>query len=350
MRYFVVSDVHGHGSILKSSLKASGFKPGDPNHCLVLCGDCFDRGTENKEVYNFLKGISNKIIIRGNHEEMLMNAIKRGYINSVDVYNGTDITIEDFFGLDSIDKRGGLHISNSLRKRIMGYLSQTVDYYETVNYVFVHGWIPQRNMLTHTWRHATASAWSDARWISWTDIYKKYGVQNKTIVCGHRAAQFASMIDRTRDPDDCSPYIGEHFIAIDSNTVGSRHINVLVIDDEPLKSDTHSMTLKREFFDKIASGSKTIELRLFDEKRKRIKNGDIICFTPDDSSGDAIKVKVLGTYVYPTFEALVVDFEARAMGFANKKAGYISEYMKDVYGKKAIQKNGVVAIKVQLLK
>ena len=42
---------------------------------------------------------------------------------------------------------------------------------------------------------------------------------------------------------------------------------------------THYMKLNPEPFDKIASGKKTIELRLYDEKRKTVLPGDEIIFT-----------------------------------------------------------------------
>lgn len=209
MKFFVVSDVHGHLSILKASLTNSGFDPNSLEHLLIICGDCFDRGTENKELYEYLNTISNKIIIRGNHEEMLMNAIKRGYINVADMYNGTETTIENLLVSDSIDSRGRINISDYRRKRILDYLSQTVDYYETQNYVFVHGWIPEINKLSGDWRKAPLSEWSDARWESWMELYDKYGVICKTIVCGHRAAKYASMIDNSRDANDCSSYYGK---------------------------------------------------------------------------------------------------------------------------------------------
>ena len=40
----------------------------------------------------------------------------------------------------------------------------------------------------------------------------------------------------------------------------------------------HCMKLNRDPFEKIKSGSKTIEMRLFDEKRQRISVGDFIEF------------------------------------------------------------------------
>lgn len=230
-KIFAVSDIHGHASIFKKALINSGFDQNNPEHLLIICGDCFDRGSENKELFEYLNGISNKVIIRGNHEEMLMNAIKRGYINYVDVYNGTEITIENLFGFNSIDKAGKISITDAQRKQIVDYLSQTVDCFETQNYVFVHGWIPQ----IEDWRSASNEEWRDARWMGWTEMHDKCMVKGKTIVCGHRASQYARAIDKTRTGNDYSPYYGGHFIAIDSNTVISKTVNVLVIEDEVLK-------------------------------------------------------------------------------------------------------------------
>lgn len=42
---------------------------------------------------------------------------------------------------------------------------------------------------------------------------------------------------------------------------------------------THCMKLNAEPFEKIERGEKAIELRLFDEKRRAVKTGDIIEFS-----------------------------------------------------------------------
>ncbi len=62
----------------------------------------------------------------------------------------------------------------------------------------------------------------------------------------------------------------------------------------------HHMSLASEPFEQIASGSKTIELRLYDEKRQKIKTGDLIEFT-DLSDHRQIIVKVSELYVYNRF-------------------------------------------------
>ena len=47
---------------------------------------------------------------------------------------------------------------------------------------------------------------------------------------------------------------------------------------------THNMKLNDAPFETIKNGKKTIELRLYDEKRRKIKIGDTICFKEDQLS------------------------------------------------------------------
>ena len=41
----------------------------------------------------------------------------------------------------------------------------------------------------------------------------------------------------------------------------------------------HRMKLNKDPFDRVRSGRKKIEIRLFDEKRQNLNIGDIICFS-----------------------------------------------------------------------
>ena len=68
---YAVSDVHGYCTELEDALFEAGFLINDDRHLLVVCGDCFDRGSESKEVFDFLNSVQNKVIVRGNHEDML---------------------------------------------------------------------------------------------------------------------------------------------------------------------------------------------------------------------------------------------------------------------------------------
>ena len=52
----------------------------------------------------------------------------------------------------------------------------------------------------------------------------------------------------------------------------------------------YNMTLKQPYFDLIKAGKKTVELRLYDEKRRQIKVGDEITFQNGDNFHTVISV------------------------------------------------------------
>ena len=54
----------------------------------------------------------------------------------------------------------------------------------------------------------------------------------------------------------------------------------------------HYMNLQPRYFNYIKSGTKRIELRLNDEKRRQLQLGDTIVFT--SSEGESISVKITG--------------------------------------------------------
>ena len=54
---------------------------------------------------------------------------------------------------------------------------------------------------------------------------------------------------------------------------------------------THQLTLATEPFNAITSGNKTIESRLYDEKRQKIQIGDQIIFTNRDNPSQTATLK-----------------------------------------------------------
>ena len=102
-KLFVVSDIHGHYSEMKKALDDAGFDSENESHIFVSCGDLFDRGTENLAVYDFVRGLKNKILIRGNHEDMLYKTLVGRKLLPNSNNNGTDITIRQLIGEDAID-------------------------------------------------------------------------------------------------------------------------------------------------------------------------------------------------------------------------------------------------------
>jgi ASC-1-like (ASCH) protein len=63
------------------------------------------------------------------------------------------------------------------------------------------------------------------------------------------------------------------------------------------------MKLQPAPFEEIKRGQKTIELRLYDEKRRAIKVGDRITFT-NTESGETLSARVLKLHLFDSFAEL----------------------------------------------
>ncbi len=337
MKIFVVSDIHGHATLLKNVLEKAGFQSGSEEHLLVCCGDCFDRGSENAEVLAFLESIPNKVIIGGNHEQMLGDMMEKASVSAVAAHNGTTITLQQFFGENAIARDGSLSMPPRKKKRIKEFLDQTVDFFETKNYIFVHGWIAlgmkdRYLMRDPYWRQSSLSEWRRARWHKWYELYS-YSylapMEEKTMICGHCSAEYGIYFDSTRPQGSTLPFFGKNLVAIDACTILSHRINLLLLEDD-LLTRTHAMKLRKEHFDAVRSGKKTVEMRLLDEKRERLRIGDTIEFRCEETD-ELLCAKVYGLYSYPSFEELVKDFTPSSLGFPRKHRQYVANYMKKIY-------------------
>jgi ASC-1-like (ASCH) protein len=112
-------------------------------------------------------------------------------------------------------------------------------------------------------------------------------------------------------------------------------------------ANVHYMNLLEEPFLMIERGIKTVEMRLYDEKRRKLRVGDIIVFS---SLGREIRAAVKGLYIYENFHALVSDFSPAELGFPESERGYIADFMLGIYGKEKIDSCKTLAIKVHLEK
>lgn len=229
-KLFVVSDVHGHCTLLKQALAEAGFDKENPDHLLICCGDYFDRGEENVEVLKFFEQQKHCVLLRGNHEDLLLKLLDTGMILPHNYINGTIQTLQDFFGTRAIDPTTStVDFTGKTRTvdRLCEFIDSTLDYFETEHYVFVHGWIP-----CDAYADATPEQWEEARWIKWSTQYTgEPPIPGKTLVCGHYPAFFAKFIDPSRPPHCSNIFHGNGLYAIDAGTFDSQQVNVLVLED-----------------------------------------------------------------------------------------------------------------------
>lgn len=240
-RIFAVSDVHGYFSQLKKALDEAGFDPENENHLLVCCGDYFDRGTENMQVLKFFERLKHKVLLKGNHEDMLEKIFQTGDFKPHNYLNGTVQTINEFFGkyaLDTENNKVDFSGQTGNLNRVCEFFDELQDYFETKNYIFTHGWLPTAEnesgfAVLDDWRNASPNEWEKARWKKWNEMYEICDrVADKTIVCGHVPTFYASKFDKSRTPEDSSVFYGEGVTVIDAGTFTSGRTNVLVIEDE----------------------------------------------------------------------------------------------------------------------
>ena len=109
----------------------------------------------------------------------------------------------------------------------------------------------------------------------------------------------------------------------------------------------HEMKLNNEPFECIKNGTKTIEMRLNDEKRQLLKIKDLIEFT-NQKTKEKVLVEIENLYYYKSFDELYKNFDKVSLGYQkNEKAD--SKDMEKYYSKEEQLKYGVVGIKIKKL-
>ena len=76
----------------------------------------------------------------------------------------------------------------------------------------------------------------------------------------------------------------------------------------------YNMKLNNDPFNHIKAGTKTIEMRLNDEKRQLLKEQDLIEFT-NIATLETILVEIVKLYKYANFEELYKHFDKISLGY-----------------------------------
>ena len=110
----------------------------------------------------------------------------------------------------------------------------------------------------------------------------------------------------------------------------------------------HEMKLNNGPFKNIKDGTKTIELRLNDEKRQLLKIKDLIEFTNRETL-EQMLVEIINLYHYPSFEELYKHFDKVAMRYKEDEEANPKD-MEEYYSKEEQEKYGVIGIEIKKLK
>ena len=112
----------------------------------------------------------------------------------------------------------------------------------------------------------------------------------------------------------------------------------------------HIMNLVPSPFQMIREGKKTIELRLYDEKRKSISVGDTITFVNTKDASETLNVRVVDLFVFDSFAELYKKLPLSECGYTKDDIDSASpDDMEEYYSKEKQKQYGVVGIKISLV-
>lgn len=167
-RTIAIGDIHGHLKALQGLLAC--IKPTFQD-TLIFLGDYVDRGPDSRGVLDWILGLSKdcKVIpIRGNHEDMMLEAIQHSGKLQAWLDNGGDMALRSYGGKECLDRIPGTHIQ---------FLHSLPLFYEMEDHVFIHAsYVPG-------WRFGDHDS-NTALWMPLVEIPAPH-YSGKTVVLGH---------------------------------------------------------------------------------------------------------------------------------------------------------------------
>lgn len=112
---------------------------------------------------------------------------------------------------------------------------------------------------------------------------------------------------------------------------------------------THELKLQPKYYNFILNGTKRIEIRLYDEKRQKIKVGDIIKFLKEPELKESFEVKVVELLRYDSFEDLFKDYDISVLADKSMTKEDLLKVLETFYTKEKQQEYGVLGIRIELI-
>jgi len=159
---YAIGDIHGCLEPLRRLMDQIHVSEMDE---VVFIGDYVDRGPDSKGVIDYLLTLQGRYtFLMGNHERMFLDFLQ-GKERVLFLYNGGEATLESYGGVGNIPAS---HLA---------FLNRLVLYYETDDYLFVHGGI----------RPGIPIQDQDPKDLLWIreEFYAYPGRYAKTVVFGH---------------------------------------------------------------------------------------------------------------------------------------------------------------------
>ena len=142
MATYVIGDIHGRADLLDQLIRDV---PWDiKNDKIVFLGDLIDRGKQSPVVIDRIMELvaanANVVVLRGNHEQMMLDCLEYGELNWLIPENGGQATLISYgIKLDEIEDISDIKIPEDH----LNYLNSLPYYHEDEQAIYVHaGLVP----------------------------------------------------------------------------------------------------------------------------------------------------------------------------------------------------------------
>ncbi|MEX0929339.1 MAG: metallophosphoesterase family protein [Balneolales bacterium] len=190
--YIAIGDIHGCLRSVQALIKKLTARD---DRTLIFIGDYIDRGPSSRQVVDYLLALQEHtpcIFIRGNHEQMLLDACETNE-TALWLYNGGDTTLRSYKSLAGIENE---HLD---------FYRNTRLFYDTQDYLFVHAGLKPRRTIRECIEKDEFK--QDFLWER-SHLKTNRNKWEKTVVFGH-----------TPVPE---PVVGRNMIGIDTGCVYAR--------------------------------------------------------------------------------------------------------------------------------
>ena len=208
-RLLAIGDIHGCYDKLVELLNKVNYQPGKDQ--LVLLGDYIDRGPKSRETIDLVIELVNNgaIALKGNHEDMLINALDD--VNSCELwlYNGGKKTLRSYHISGGYGNIPWHEQPRRIPQKHLDFIRNLPISHETDEYIFVHAGLPLYATKVEEAEH------HDLMWVRDEWLTREY--KGKVVVFGHTPT---FTIQGHKKPE---PWFGKNKIDIDTGAIYSKY-------------------------------------------------------------------------------------------------------------------------------
>jgi len=211
---YVISDIHGCSMPLAKLLNK--IKPLAKSDKVIFIGDYIDRGPDSKGVIDILLQLrtehSRVITLMGNHEWMLLNAL-RGMGEKEFLSIGGDATLKSY----GIPTESITNLASLIPQSHLDFFFELLPYWQDENYIYVHAGLQPGVHLSQ----------QSPDWLFWArDAFIKSTYDfGKKVIYGHTPYE--------------KPKVDAHKIGIDTGAVYGGGLTCLVLPENTFISAEH---------------------------------------------------------------------------------------------------------------